>query len=194
LQFEPCGRIILIRCKEKTVMSAWVLVIAGFLVWVVGQRIPPPRDPASIRVGWLVCVLGVGIFVIGVYAGLKGPVSFGPVAFSSFSFAHAAERSNMEALAYARGHLQVSSHPAAGWHGASKSDLDCVVVNRGERTVTALTFRFATTDGKGADIRVRGPYPAKASKTVLVTLPDNALRNYFEAPGMSVNQLSGAAF
>ena len=175
-------------------MSAWALVIAGFIIWLVGQRIPPPKNPASIRLGWLVCVLGAGIFVIGAYAGLRGPVSFGPVTFNSFSFAHAAEKSHMEALTYARGHLQISSHPAAKWRGASKSDLDCVVVNRGDRTVTSLTFRFATTDGNGVDIRVRGPYPANATKTVLVTLPDNVLRSYFEATGMSINQLSSAAF
>ena len=32
-------------------MSAWALVIAGAVIVFVGQRIPPPKNPASLRLG-----------------------------------------------------------------------------------------------------------------------------------------------
>lgn len=174
-------------------MSAWILVIAGILVWLAGQRIPPPKNPASIRTGWLVSTLGAGVFAIGIFAGLRGPVSFGSVTFSSFSFAHAHEKSDLEAMRYARNNLRVSSHPAAGWRGASKTDLKCNVVNNGSRKLTSLTFSFVTTSHDTINIKVRGPYPANATKSVLVPLPDNVVRSYFQK-GMNVTQISAASF
>lgn len=174
-------------------VSAWVLVIAGGIIWLIGQRIPPPKNPASIRLGWMVSVLGAGIFVIGAYAGLRGPVHFGSLQVRAFSFAHAAEKSHQQALNYARNKLQVSSAPAPGWHGASKKDLECVVINKGNRKLTSLTFTFMTADNVPHQVKVRGPYPANAKKSVLVPLPPNALKSYF-TQGMNTSQISGAAF
>lgn len=174
-------------------MSAWALVIAGAVIIFVGQRIPPPKNPASLRLGWLVAVLGAGILVAGIYSGVKGPVTFGSVTVRAFSFANTNEKARMEAAQYARNHLQISSHPAAGWRGASKTDLKCNVVNNGDRKLTSLTFTFMTKDHRPLNIRVRGPYPANAKKSVLVELPDSVVRTYFET-GMSVSQISTASF
>lgn len=169
------------------------MVCAGIIIWLLAQRIPPPKDPASLRLGWIVGTLGVGIVIIGVYSGVKGPVSIGGVTVEAFSLKRAADESRAEAMRYARNNLRISSRPAVGWHGASQSDLTCEVENRGDRSITSLTFNFVTTDHKSINIKVRGPYPAGATKSVLVSLPGNVVRSYFTA-GMNVNQISAASF
>lgn len=175
------------------IMSAWVLVIIGVVIWLIAQKIPPPKNPQALRPSGVVCVIALIVFGIGAYAGLKGPVTMGGVTFECFSFAHALKKSEAKALEYARRNLSITSHPASGWRGASKKDITCVVVNTGSRSLTSLTFSFVTTDHQTVNIKVRGPYPAHGKRSVLVKIPNNVVRTYFES-GMQSHQIVGAAF
>ena len=175
-------------------MSAWIIVIVGAGIWIVGQRIPQPRNPENFRIGRVFSLLGLGLFAFGVYAGMIGSVALGTTSIRPFSFAHFMAKSEAEALSYARGHLSISSHPAAAWRGASKNELKCTVINQGDKSLQSLTFSFVTNVNNTEQVRIRGPYPANATKSVLVTVPASALRAYFQEPGMTLNQISGASF
>jgi hypothetical protein len=174
-------------------LSAWVIVIVGSVIWFVGQRIRRPRESRGLGFDRILSIVGLCIFAMGVYSGMKGPVAVGNIVVNPFSFAHSGQRASSEALLYATGNLQVSSYPAAGWHGASKEALKCIVINNGSRSLSSLTFRFVTKDHRTVDLRIRGPYPAKTTKKVLVTLPDTVLRSYFQAPGMNASQICAAS-
>lgn len=174
-------------------MSAWIIVIVGAIIWLIGQRIFP-RSPDSFKTGRVFSTIGLLIFGLGVYTGMLGPVVIGTTSINPFSFAHFMAKDDAEALAYAKRYLQVSSQPGATWHGASKSDLQCTVVNRGDKTVSTLTFRFATDRMSSVDVRVRGPYHPGQKKMVIIEVPAGVPKSYFQAPGMNVNQICAAHF
>lgn len=175
-------------------MSAWVIVAAGVVIYMISTRIPAPRKQHGVRISRCVSFLGVGVLAIGIYAGMKGPVVFGSTTVAPFAFAHSAEQSDAEATVYAMQYISLSSHPGGAWRGASKDSLKCTVINSGNRSLRYITFRFVTTGNSTVDLSIRGPYPPKSTKSVHVSIPDNVQRSYFESPGMTKSQICGASF
>ncbi len=175
-------------------MSAWIIVSAGVVIYFISTRIPPPRKSNGVRISRCISFLGFGILVVGIYAGMKGPFVFGNTTVTPFSFAHAIQKSDAEAFSYARNHVSLSSRPAGAWQGASKDSLKCTVTNSGKKSIRSITFRFVTDSNATVDRSIRGPYPPGSTKDVLVSLPDSVSRRYFEAPGMTANQICGASF
>ena len=175
-------------------MSAWVIVGAGIVIYMISTKIPAPRKAHGVRISRIASFLGIAVLATGLYAGMKGPIVFGKTTIAPFSFAHSIQKAEAEATAYALGHISLSSHPGGAWRGASKDSLKCTVVNRGDKSLTYLIFRFVTKGNTTVDLPIRGPYPPNSTKSVHVTLPDNVSRSYFLAPGMTANQICGAAF
>ena len=170
------------------------MVIVGAVIWGIGQKIPVPKHPEGLRFGRVVSLLGLSVFLFGVYAGWQGPISLGKTKVRQFSFAHFMQRANSEALTYAKAHVQVSSRPSAVWRGQSKTALSGTVINNGTKSLQSLTFTFVTKDQSTITTRIRGPYPAGQTQVIHVEVSTRVLRSYFDGGGMNASQISGASF
>lgn len=179
--------------------ATWVVLGIGLLLWFLGLVAGPRRggDSHPPRGNRGLSLLGIAFICLGLYAGFKGPLTRGPITLKRFSFATGVSKAAEEARAYARGKLTLTSRPAPGWHGGSKTVLEFTVRNSGTRSVAWVTLRLRARSGSGsssADLRLRGPFRAKQTSKSVLTIPGSVDRAYFKAPGVTAEQIVAARF
>jgi hypothetical protein len=180
------------------VLNVTVVTGAGALLWWISQKMKAPeriagKTPLGLG-GRLLNLSGLCLLALGLYAGFAGPVNIGSFALGPFPFANFMQKSSAEADAYVRANIQISSRPAAAWKGGSKTTLECIVQNNGDRRIGCLYIRLNTASGKTADFRLDGPFPARQRKSGFLPLPDSVSRSYFTGEGVQLGNVTGAKF
>ena len=178
----------------------WIAVGAGIFLWLVGQAGLKRQYERGLRPsagGRLLRYLGYGALALGLYAGFRGPVRIGSIAFEPFPFAHFMRESHDKAYAYARGNITISSRSASGWIGTSKTTLECSVKNSGDQSLSCLFLRLPAAAGSSAptvDLTLDGPFPAKQTATAILPIPSRVNRSCFDKPGIQNGHVVGARF
>jgi hypothetical protein len=169
--------------------NLWIVLGIGVALWFLSQQLATGRPGSgSALLARLMSLLGIVAIGIGLYAGFMGPVTIGPVTMKPFPFAGLIRASNFEALTYARSSLSISRHPANGWNGGSRTTLEYVVMNKGQRTISRLIFRFITKDGSSTDLPLDGTFSGGQTVSAIVTPPPNALSTYFTNSVVDLNE------
>jgi hypothetical protein len=140
---------------------------------------------------------GIVVLCLGLYAGFRGPLKLGAVTLPRFSFLGRASKTAEQACTYARSNLALSSRPAPGWKGGSRTKLQFTVENRGTRTVSWITLRFRTKmeSGRGSvDLKLRGPFRTKQPRKCVLDIPDDVSRAYFEFDNTTIHRIVAARF
>jgi len=168
-------------------------IVGGLVVFLIGnlflgrasksRRRGEKPSRVYVLVGYLIVLLGIAAACTGIFAGLLGPVTVGGYRLNPFKFAPTSATSYRRSLSYVRQHLDVSSKPAVGWHGASDKALEYTVNNRGNKNVACLVLRFKTRSGPGqtaVDATLYGPFPPKQRVRKVVEVPLSVDRRYFD--------------
>jgi len=168
-------------------------LVGGAVVFVVGNIVLRKADKIRARgirasrvypvIGNTLVALGLAVLVTAIYAAILGPVTVGRFSLEPFSFAPTSAKSYRRSLNYVRHHLEVSSKPAVGWHGASNKALEYTVNNKGDKDVACLVLRFKTRSGPGqrtVDATLYGPFPPKQTTRKVVEVPLSVDRRYFD--------------
>ncbi len=179
--------------------ATWVLVGVGAAIWflgiVVGSR--RTRDLRPSHADRFLTRFGLVVLCLGLYAGLRGPLTLGPVTLRKFSFVEGVRKTAEEACAYARGNLVLSSRPAPGWRKDSDKVLQVTVENRGKRTIAWAMLRFTAKAGSktpSLDLKLRGPFRARQTKRCALNIPASVDRAYFEGTSVTAGQIVDARF
>lgn len=180
--------------------NSWILLGVGVVVWFIsattGYR--NARDKVlnkSTGFSKFLSVFGIALILLGVFTGLRGPISIGPLTLQPFSFASSIGKRDVEALKYAGANLKISGKPAHGWHGGSTKTLQYSVNNTGDKRIYCIFLRFATTQGTlppYVDLKLNGPFPARRKSRSNVSVPKNVSRSYFDSGRTA--QIVGARF
>jgi len=175
--------------------NVWALIVAGVLIWVIGQKLFSSDKYGTNKSGFskFVCGLGILIAIAGVGIGILGPIEIGGVMIHSFGFTEARSKSSVAALNYAHSNLTVSAKPSSGWHGASKKKVEFTVMNRGKKGIRFIKIVYP--GGKrGVDVRVRGPFPAGRTVRKVIDVSSSIDRTQFNGSTISPNQIVSASF
>jgi len=172
--------------KDFIFQEVWLVFMAGIALWTLANYLYKKQKHKG-NPSFICDLLSyLGIFTIGfsVYAGFWGPVRIGPITINKLSFAPDVQKSNSDAYAYACANLKITSSPASGWRGSSKTALAYTVRNIGSREVVDIKIRFRPESSTGGqqpiDVLLSGPFPSGGTVTKIVNVPDNASRSYFQ--------------
>lgn len=175
-QWLPCKSM-----QASDISGVYVTVAAGFAIWFIGQMWGGHKTikKGPSKVGRYVSLLGGLVFAVGVYAGLKGPLTIGRLNLDRFPFFKILEQRNAEALTYAIASLNIKREPSIGWHGAMKTSLQYTVKNNGGKEIGRLTVRLLTISGAPFLRTVHGPFPPGRATVSVVELPSSVSPAYF---------------
>lgn len=178
----------LAECRNTLIAIGFgigLFVVGNLLLSRFALRRGPPGKFAQgmTSVAQTFIIVGLCLSVLGVLAGFFGSFDIGPVTLEAFPFAPGGDRARKEAAAYAKKHMEISSTPAIGWHGASKKVLEYTVVNKGDRHLSRLILRFRTGGsykGVSKDVPLHGPFPAHRKVKTVVEVPPGTKSSYFQ--------------
>jgi hypothetical protein len=128
------------------------------------------------------------------YAGFRGPLDIGGITIDPFPFAAMAREESAKSLNYVKTHMQITREPVVQWRGTSKTALQYTVKNNGDRRVTFLTVRLATTNGSFVDLPLHGPFRGGKTTTAATEVPSNVSRAYFTREAVHRNEVIAARF
>lgn len=179
--------------------NVWVVIVSGAVIWFIGDTMKRHlnRQGRPSLLGRTLALFGFSAVCLGIYAGFWGPVKVGNTTLELFSFSHFLQQSHNKADSYVRANLVLSSEPATGWHGGSKSSLQYTVKNNGDRNVSCLILRFTTGAGTGKtiDLPLHGPFPARETVKAYISVPPTVDRSYFKnIPWVNASHIVGARF
>lgn len=182
--------------QASGVPNVYIAVGAGFAIWWMGQKFGGIKASGarSSKLGKLLSVLGFALFAVGMYAGFKGPLTIAGITLETFPFSEMIEQSSAEALNYAKYNLDISREPATGWHGVSKTALQCTVRNNGDKEIGRVSVRFSTTNRSSVDLPLRGPFPARKTITLIVDVPSSVDRSYFNRAKVNSGEIVSARY
>jgi hypothetical protein len=182
--------------QASDVPNVYIAVGAGFAMWWIGQKCGGRKalgTPPS-KLGKLLSFAGFAVFAVAMYAGFKGPLTIAGVTLETFPFSRMIEQVSAEALTYAKNNLDINREPAPGWHGASKTALQYIVKNNGDKEIGRMTVRFSTTDGSSVDLPLCGPFPAGKTTTAIMEVPSKVKPSYFHRAKADPGDIVGARY
>jgi hypothetical protein len=176
--------------------NVYVAIGAGLIIWWTGQKWAGNKKQGErpSRLGSLLSFAGLVVFAAGMYAGFKGPLTIAGVTLEAFPFSKMMDDASAEALAYAKGNLEINREPAPGWHGSSKTALQYKVKNNGNRTVRLMSVRVGISNGSTVEIPVDGPFPAKTTTSSVVNAPSTLSASYLNHARASSGEIVSARF
>lgn len=186
--------------------STFFVIGFGLAVFIVGniifarairgfRGIKPPSRPSG-PIAQLIMVAGALIIGAGFYVGFKGPFKVAGIELQPFPFAYSAPKARQEALEFARRHLDITSRPAAGWRGPSKTSIEYTVYNNGDRPIAYLMLKFRLEGSRrSVEVKLTGPFLPQKRRRSVAEVPPTVSRDYFEARAtMPRGHLVGASF
>lgn len=161
--------------------NVYIAVGAGLAIWLIGQRLGSSEAIGKLgsKLGRCLSFVGFAVFAVGLFAGVRGPVTIAGITLEEFPFAKVMERADANALTYVNSSLKISRTPATTWGGISKTLLEYTVKNNGGKDIASMVVRLSTTDGSYLDLPLTGPFPGMKTTTSLVEIPPRVKRSYF---------------
>jgi hypothetical protein len=176
--------------------NVYIAVAAGIAIWWTGQNCGASKKVGArpSKIGKVLSWVGFAVFAAGMYAGFKGPLTVAGVTLGKFPFSRMIEQASAEALEYAKSSLDITREPAPGWHGASKTALQCTVRNSGDKDIGRISLRFSTANRSSVDLSLPGPFPAKRTTTMVMDVPSNVDRSYFNRAKVNPGEIVSARY
>ncbi|MFC1452371.1 hypothetical protein ACFLSJ_03395 [Verrucomicrobiota bacterium] len=189
-------------------LTTLVVVGVGAVIWLMGHgllshfiraRKPYERRPSRVVrfFGRALHWGGLAVAAVGLYAGLRGPMTIGAFTLERFTFVKTQAAAQKEAVVYVRKHVAVGCRPAQRWRGSSKTSVEYSIHNKGERKVSYILIRHWERKGSGRkkDIKVFGPFPPRRLKRIVVKIPPDGRKLCVKTvPTFPPEQIAAAAF
>lgn len=187
-----------------------LMLLAGALALsFLGSRIRPKgfregfkmdRGMGSLiyRVGRSIMAFFLIVALLAAYGGTMGPLELGRVTIKPFQQTWLRIKKPGDPTAYAKQNLVIVARPAAGWRGASKTNIEYKVLNQGDRKMKYIVLRLDAARGSRQafyDAKIMGPFYPGDEATSFGKMPTWVRREYFSgAANRRVERIVGGAF